>query len=263
MSGFPASWLDLRAPADRAARAPATLAACRDCFAGAEALSVCDLGAGVGATAWALKELLPADRRWRLVDIDAGNLQIAHDRLMAAGERVEVMTADITRDLQPWPDDCGLVTASALFDLASPAWIKRFVESLAQNRTPLLALLTYNGDQRLTPVDPDDQMMLNGFNRHQTLDKGLGGPAAGPGAVAILREALEAAGYQVQQAESPWRLTEAEHGPMIAEILRGWTAACIEADLAPKSGAEKWLERRLAATEGLYVGHVDLFATPI
>lgn len=263
MSGFSADWLNLRAPADAAARSTVVLQACQAYFAGRRDLNVCDIGAGIGATPDALKDVLPDQRRWRLIDIDQGNLEIAKQRLGAAGETVEIAAVDVARDPAPWTPACGFVTASALFDLAGIKWIERFVAALSKQRLPLLALLTYDGAQQLTPAHPDDAAMLQAFNHHQLLDKGLGGGAAGPGAAPALIAALEAAGYKVLQDPSPWRLTTAKHPALIAETLNGWANACIKADLIAATTANRWLQDRLARTDTLTVGHVDIFATPI
>lgn len=262
MSGFSAEWLDLRAPADAAARAPAVLDAMGAYCTDRPDLAICDLGAGVGATAMAIRDRLPAGRRWRLADLDAGNLAEAERRLRATGETVETAVVDLAGDPAVWPKDTALATASALFDLAGAAWIERFVGALARDRTALLAMLTYDGRQTFTPALADDAAMLDAFNRHQRLDKGLGGPAAGPDAAAVLTRALEAAGYQVVQAESPWRLTAGRDSRLIEETLRGWATAVVEAGFVERRHADAWLEARLARTASMTVGHVDLFASP-
>lgn len=262
MSGFSADWLDLRAPADAAARAPAVLDAMGAYCADRSELAICDLGAGVGATALAIRDRLPAGRRWRLVDLDAGNLAEAERRLRAAGEDVETAIVDLSGDPAAWPEGAALVTASALFDLASAEWIERFVAALARDRAALLAMLTYDGRQTFAPALADDAAMLDAFNRHQRLDKGLGGPAAGPDATAILARSLDAAGYRVVQADSPWRLTAGRDSRLMEETLRGWAMAVAEAGYIDHRHADAWLTARLARTASMAVGHVDLFASP-
>lgn len=263
MTGFSEAWLDLRAPADKAARSALALDACRARFEGAADLSICDLGAGVGATALAVGGFLPERRRWRLVDLDASNLDEAARRLRAKGETVETAIADLAATPAPWPSGCGLVTASALFDLASATWIEAFVAALARDGAALLAMLTYDGRQNLLPEHADDARMLAAFNRHQRLDKGLGGPAAGPDAGAALEAALKRNGYAVVRGESPWRLSGDGDGALIKETLEGWAEATIEAGLVDPDMANAWLDARLRATAAMTVGHVDLFATPL
>ncbi len=263
MSGFSASWLDLRAPADARARSEHMLAAARTYCADLNDLAVTDLGAGVGATAMALADILPRPRRWRLVDLDAANLDEAARRLAAAGETVETAVVDLAATPACWGRDCALVTASALFDLASDAWIDRFVDALARDRLALLAMLTYDGRQAFRPQCPDDAAMLAAFNRHQRLDKGLGGPAAGPDAAPRLIDRLESSGYAVVVAQSPWRLDGRRDADLTGETLRGWASAVTEAGLVEGAVARRWLEARLARTDEMTVGHVDLFARPL
>lgn len=261
MSGFSTAWLDLREPADRAARAPETLAACARHFASAPELTICDLGAGAGASVTAFADILPARRRWRLVDADAGLLAEAKRRHAGAGVPVETLRADLAATPDPWPPGCGLVTATALFDLASGDWIDGFTAALARDRLPLLATLTYDGRHTLAPPHADDDAMLDAFNRHQQTDKGLGGPAAGPNAAAALIAALRRRGYRVVSADSPWRLADA-HRDLMDELLRGWAGAVSDAGFVAEDVAACWLGARLADTQAITVGHTDVFATP-
>ena len=107
-----------------------------------------------------------------------------------------------------------------------------------------------------------DAAISAAFNRHQRFDKGLGGPAAGPGAVEALGTALAARGYAVRRADTPWRLTADGDGALIAELLRGWAGAMADAGLVAPPVAETWLAARLARTDRVTVGHTDLYAHP-
>ncbi len=112
---FSAAWLDLREPADRAARDPALLAAAADYLGDGWAV---DLGCGTGATARAF----PPRARWRLVDRDAALLARARARLPEA--RTYALDLGALDDLPL--DGARLVTCSALLDLmpelGSPLW---------------------------------------------------------------------------------------------------------------------------------------------
>lgn len=262
MSGFSADWLALREPADRAARSPTVLAACRAHFAAHEAVRVCDLGSGTGAAVPAFSPYLPARQHWILVDNDPANLAEAKRLRQAGAVTVQPLLADLAVDPAPWPDGCDLVTATALFDLAGPAWIERLCARLAAARLPLLATLTYNGVQRFSVSHSADAAMLAAFNRHQRLDKGLGGPAAGPEAGAVLAAVLEKHGYRVTLGESPWQLDGARDHALIAELLRGWAAAVAGAGFVPRAEADAWLAAHVARADALSVGHTDIFALP-
>lgn len=262
MTGFSADWLALREPADRAARSPAVLEACRRHFAGRPAITVCDLGSGTGAAVPAFGPFLPPRQRWVLVDNDPANLAAAVRLRAGEGIVIGTRTADLAREPAPWPEDSDLVTATALFDLAGEAWIAALSARLAADRLPLLATLTYDGQQSFDPAHPSDAAMLAAFNRHQRLDKGLGGVAAGPEGAGLLAEQLAGHGYRMHTGPSPWRLSSPQDDGLIAETLRGWAAAVTEAGFVPPALAHEWLEARLDRTDAMTVGHTDLFAVP-
>lgn len=255
MSDFSAAWLALREPADRAARNAAVLEACRAALAAREPLSICDLGAGSGAMLRALAPLWPARQRWLLVDR-------APQALPRPPEPVTLLWLrhDLAARPDCWPQRCDLVTASALFDLTSAAWIERLAGALAAARLPLLATLTYDGAMRFDPADPLDAAVVSAFNRHQQNDKGFG-PAAGPAATRLLVKALRRAGYRLTRGASPWRLGPAT-APLRAAFLEGLVAAVGETGLLPEKALRDWAAARGADETGITVGHQDLFALP-
>lgn len=258
MSGFSADWLALREPADARARSDDLIARAGANLAGRAAPMICDLGSGTGAGMRAFAPAFPADARWCLTDNDPETLAIA----ARAGARVETRLTDLATDPAPWPDGCALVTATALFDLAAPAWIDRLADRLAADRLPLLACLTYDGRLGLSPAHSGDGALCAAFNWHQRHDKGLGGAAAGPGAVEALCGALRARGYAVARADSPWRLITGRDDALMAELLCGWAGAMVAAGLVSAAQADGWLDARLARTDRIIVGHTDLYATP-
>lgn len=262
MSGFSAEWLTLREPADKAARSPAVLDAVRTHFAGHDAVTVCDLGAGTGAAVDAFGAYLPVRQHWQLADDDAANLAAAKRLRESDTVTVEPVLADLSANPAPWGTGCQLVTATALFDLASPAWIAGLAGRLAADRLPLLATLTYDGAQAFSANHPADAEMLAAFNRHQRLDKGLGGPASGPDGTTALAGALEANGYRLTRAASPWQLDGRRDAAMIAALLEGWAEAVADAGFVPAGTARDWRQAHLERADSLTVGHWDLFAIP-
>lgn len=248
---FSAQWLALREPADLAARDGALLRAA--VHAAGPAPLILDLGCGTGATWRALLPHLPAGARWRLVDNDADLLRIAASQI---GADAETVLADLA-DVAALPlDGVSLVTASALLDLVSGAWVKALAARLT---VPLYAALSYDGQMRWTPEDPRDAAITTAFNRHQQQDKGFGtalGPTSGPRASAL----LQGAGFTVQQAQSPWLL-----GPDMAdlhrELIDGITQAAQDAG---ETRAADWgqMRRAHANRTRCQIGHVDLLALP-
>jgi SAM-dependent methyltransferase len=248
--GFSADWLALREPADRDARDGALLRAAA--AAAGPAPVIVDLGCGTGATRRALAPLLPKGARWRLIDSDPDLLARAG---AAADGDVELVEADIN-DVEALPlEDATLVTASALLDLVSEAWLER----LAARGLPLYAALNYNGHMSWTPADPRDVAITQAFNRHQRGDKGFG-PALGPDAGTRGAEVFAAAGFDVQVADSPWRL----NGSMAAlhrSLTEGIAQAACEAGVAEARG---WGRDRvdLASEASCCIGHTDILARP-
>ncbi len=249
--GFSVDWLALRDPADRAAR-DAGLARRAALAAGPSPLIV-DLGCGTGATCRALAPWLPENTRWRLVDNDRALLDAAEK---AAGPSAELIRIDLG-DLDALPlEGATLVTASALLDLASEAWVAGLVGRL---RVPFYAALSYDGRMEWTPDDPRDSAVTAAFNRHQQGDKGFG-PALGPQAAERTAALLADAGFSVHRAESPWKLGP-ESAALHRELTRGIARAAAEAGAG---GAEGWGQSRADAADrsACTIGHVDLLAFP-
>jgi len=253
MSGFSADWLALREPADQAARSQQVLAACGAFFADWNAVTVCDLGSGTGAAVPAFGPYLPARQHWILVDDTPNNLAEAQRLRASVAVTVEPLVANLADNPAPWPNGCDLVTATALFDLASPTWIEHLCEELASQQLPLLATLTYDGLLRFSRSHPADSAMLAAFNRHQTLDKGLG---------AAPTVALQRHGYTITVGESPWQLDGTRDQALTTELLRGWASAVTDAGFVPAAETDGWLKTHLARKDSLEVGHKDLFAVP-
>lgn len=278
MSGFSADWLALREPADHAARNRALLDALRAHCAGREPVTVVDLGCGTGSNLRATAPFLGAVQDWHLVDHDPALLVAARERLAAWAETAEpqgngLLLSFVGRtirvrfheaDLSAGAGgvlDCGpdLVTAAALFDLVSNAWIERFAQAVAERRAAFYTALTYNGAEAWEPPHPDDAALLSAFHAHQGGDKGFG-PSAGPRATAALVGAFEACGYRVRCEDSPWRLG-AGHRDLTRELARGVAQAVRETGRVPEGTVAGWLEARLAGASCL-VGHTDCLALP-
>ncbi len=167
---FSPDWLALREPADHAARSAHLLSRVATQFGDRDEVSVVDLGCGAGSNLRGTWRALPDRQTWRLVDYDPVLLAAARQRLVAWADRTEeagaalvlskgakILTvsfhqADLNGELDAvFPGGTDLVTAAALFDLVSEAWISRFVDVLASRALPLYTVLTYDGTERWDP----------------------------------------------------------------------------------------------------------------
>jgi len=295
VSDFSDTWLALRAAADSRARADALVRRLQ-CNT-ANRIDVLDLGCGTGANLRHLAPLLGAigarDQHWVCADHDAALLQRLSERtaawacaaghqVMLEGQRlridadgwscrVETPLVDLSTDLTTltWPVG-GLVTASALLDLASARWLDDLLAHCRAARCQLLFTLSYDGRCVLEPVHADDAIVIDLVNRHQRTDKGFG-PALGPGAAATVEAGCAALGYQVVAADSDWRIGPDEPALQRA-LIDGWRDAALamgrELELAPGLGPcgagriDAWHAARIgmidAATSRIQVGHRDM-----
>ncbi|HEY5794238.1 MAG TPA: SAM-dependent methyltransferase [Bosea sp. (in: a-proteobacteria)] len=279
MGGFSPEWLALREPADHAARNPQVLASVGAHFAAKASLTVVDLGCGAGSNLRGSYTALPMRQHWTLVDLDAGLLAATRETLanwadeareqgeelvLSKGEHmitVDTRQADLNKDLEwvlGWQPD--LVTAAALFDLASKRWIERFVAALTSLRLPLYTVLTYDGRETWQPPHPADASMLAAFKHHQRGDKGFG-PAAGPDATEIMAEAFRKSGFAVSTGDSAWRIGE-KHGELAQTLAKGIADAVLETGQVDPAVVADWLAAKAGGATAL-VGHLDLWARPV
>ena len=243
---------------------------------------VIDLACGTGANLRWLAPRLSGPQQWLVVDHDAALLQRWPERLGAdASDPHEPLTwtglgfqADVVRqqtdlaqhlDALPW-HAAHLVTASALLDLVSLAWLQRLVAHASAARVALLFTLSVDGRHDWAPRHPQDAAVARLFHAHQQRDKGFG-PALGAGAIEVCRRALRGAGYRVFSAPSDWRLdghTQPQAASLQRALVGGMAAAACEQSPASAAALNAWRDRRTAAatTSSLRVGHVDLLALP-
>ena len=282
MSGFSADWLALREGADHRSRNGALATKLTARFAGRSTVRVVDLGSGTGSNLRATAPLLGETQEWTLVDHDPDLLEEAAraltrwaDEAKAVGDSlalfkdglnigVSFRIADLDKDLDEVlasrPD---LVSASALFDLISEAWMKRFAGALRASGADFYTVLTYNGQDEFSPPHPFDESVMRAFDMHQQRDKGFG-PAAGPRAAAALAKALKEVGYAVATGDSPWVLKPAD-APLKLELLRGIVRAVEETGFIAEKGLHSWAFYReaMAGEKGsrMITGHTDILAT--
>jgi SAM-dependent methyltransferase len=274
MGRFAADWLALREPADARARSAKLTRLFADRLGQAAEFHVLDLAAGTGANARYLAEFLPTGQRglqWLLVDNDrellaqAAAQAAAQETIDPRGlDQVETRVVDLASAFAPAAEDiCAgrdLVTASALLDLVSGRWLQMLARRCRDNGAAVLFALTYNGDVRCSPEEPEDDTVRELVNRHQRIDKGFG-PALGPEASESAADAFAALGYEVRRERSDWSLG-ADARDLQARLIEGWADAA--AAIAPDRSAllQSWRSRRLAHVAAgrsrLVVGHEDL-----
>jgi hypothetical protein len=260
-------WLALREAADVAARSASLTRAVVEQLPRGRPLRAVDLGTGTGSNVRYLMPRLPEDaQQWLLVDRDRTLLTLAI-RSLRPVHSIVVETREMNLGtLEPrlfFRRD--LVTASALLDLVSEAWLGALAgECRAAGATALFAL-TYNGRSQCVPAEREDEAIRALMNRHQRQnDKGFG-TAAGPDAVDVAARCFADAGYQVTREPSDWVLTP-DAQELQRQLVEGWASAARE--MAPDETAmiDDWLRRRLAhiaaRRSNITVGHEDLAAWP-
>jgi hypothetical protein len=278
-------WLQLREAADWSARSDSLVARVLTRLARVDPVRILDLASGAGSNVRYLAPRLPARQRWTVVDRDASLLAEARIHLAAwasasgvalrgdrtgchlRGSTTEWTVTMHQRDLGSLEaglfDGCHLVTASALLDLTSEAWIRDLAARCRAAGAGVLVALTYDGRFSCEPGEVEDETVRELFNAHQRTDKGLGGPAAGPAAHAAAERAFAGAGYEVATEPSDWRLDPGSRA-LQRPLIDGWAVAATE--MAPRQAAaiEQWRLRRQAHVEAgrsrLVVGHHDLAA---
>ena len=254
---FSTDWLTLRASFDTAARSEA-LETRLDGWAATRAagrpLNVVDLGAGSGNNLAHLKQRLGVQQRWTLIDSDAALLAEAARRHPDATLRQDDLAGDLAALI---PAGTDLVTASALIDLVSRAWLADLVGRVGELNCALFVVLTYDGRIAWENETAGDREIRDLVNRHQHGDKGLG-PALGPDAP----DALKALLPDVHRARSDWRVGAGDTA-MRKALIDGWASAA--AEIAPDRavGIESWRVHAADEPRALTVGHADQLWLPI
>jgi len=266
MSGFPADWLDLREPHDFAARDPDLLDRLAAWAQERGRLRVVDLGSGTGSNLRATAATLGVPQDWTLIEHDTALIEAGRRRLEGV-DRIawRYREADLAAPAAAWlPEDVELVTASALIDLVSAAWLERLVAAVAARGAALHVVLTYDGRWRWRPGDIFDADALRLFNAHQRADKGLG-PALGGEAAGRLETLLTPLAGTVHTGRSDWRL-EPEDRAIQTALLAGYAEAALAK--APEEAEEirGWQAQRQRQIERgrsrHIVGHHDLLYLP-
>ena len=274
METFEADWLALREPIDHRSRAEMLLAPLCKAWRTRGWSRVLDLGSGTGSNLRYLAPHFPAGQKWVLVDHDPDHLRtLGRVGVPSSVRSLRTVQGDLVDAGLAAMPDADLVTASALLDLVSEAWLRRVVDACADAGGGAHFALSYDGEIRWSgdgahggqgDDDPDDALVRDAVNAHQAGDKGLG-PALGPAAGPVAERLFRSARYTTRLLPSPWRLGVAD-APVVRRLIAGWEAAAASLRPAEAVRIHAWAERRRAAVaEGrftLRVGHRDLLALP-
>ncbi|CAL9366890.1 class I SAM-dependent methyltransferase [Streptomyces sp. enrichment culture] len=261
-------WLQLREPADAAARSYDLLDPLRIRLANLPGragggLVVHDIGCGTGSMGRWLAPRLDGTQHWVLHDRDPYLLHfaaVASPRSAADGSHVTVETrrGDVARLTPDALAGASLVTASALLDVLTREEVGALAAACAGAGCPALLTLSVAGRVELTEPHPLDAKITEAFNAHQRR-----GGLLGPDAVTAAAEAFTELGATVRLNPSPWRLGPRE-AALTEQWLRGWVGAAVEErpGLAERAGA--YLAERLEACAAgklrVVVHHTDLLA---
>lgn len=274
METFEADWLALREPIDHRSRAESLLAPLCDTWRARGWSRVLDLGSGTGSNLRYLAPRLPPGQEWVLVDHDPDHLRtLRHAEVPASVRSLRVVPGDLVHEGLAAIAHADLVTASALLDLVSEDWLRRVVDACADAGRGAHFALSYDGDIRWSAGgasggqgedDPDDALVRDAVNVHQTGDKGLG-PALGPAAAAVAARLFRSARYTTRLLPSPWRLGAAD-AALVRRLIDGWEAAAATVRPGDAGRIHAWAARRRATVADgrftLRVGHRDLLALP-
>jgi hypothetical protein len=262
---FSAEWLALREPADRKARSRTLTAEAVSHLNEENALSALDLASGTGANARYVAEFIHIDQRWLLADHDPLLLAAVEPSMSSWPHTFDAEFRTRHIDLRRLDDPSlfagrALVTASALLDLVSEAWIGTLADRCREAAATVLFALTYDGRMSADPPESEDELIRALVNRHQQTDKGFG-VAAGPNAIDVALRAFSSRGYTIRRARSDWQLGGAD-APLQRELIQGWAAAAASISTENSNVIDSWRRRRLDHVDRnrstLVVGHEDI-----
>ena len=262
-------WLDLREPADAAARDPQLVEHLRRQLPSTACLVVHDLGCGTGSMGRWLAPLLPGPQHWVLHDrdedlLDAATAEPPGPAADGASVSVETRASDVALLLPGDLADASLVSASALLDLLTRDELDRLIDVCTKAGCPVFLSLSVVGCVDLVPADPLDSSVAAAFDAHprRMTERGR---RLGPDTVAAAVEGFRRRGAEVLVRPTPWQLGAAE-ADLATEWFTGWIGAACEQSVELASETGSYARRRLAEARAgelaVTVGHADLLVLP-
>lgn len=285
--GFSPEWLTLREPADHAARSRPLTHQLAAWASDKPQLRILEMGTGTGSNLRYLCPHLGRDQHWTLLDNDPVLLarlptilqqwtfekgfefRQTDECITLSGEqfeaRIQWRCVDLANELDSLPfDSTHIVTASALLDLTSEAWLRQLAEQCTRHHCASLFVLNYDGHIRWQPSFPEDTLVAGLLNKHQSGDKGFGA-AMGPMAGQMYAQLLQPH-QQVYSERSNWQIDDHQQELQTA-LIDGWVEAAVEVDNASEPDIRRWHDRRRQETGNdvstLTVGHTDILALPL
>ncbi|MDO6824613.1 glycosyltransferase [Marinobacter sp. 1_MG-2023] len=267
---FPGEWLQVRETADHRARSVNLTQKLEHWLHALPTndgpVRIVDIGTGRGSNVAYLAPALSMSQEWLLVDQDESLLAEAALR----SKKLDVSMRMLQHRLMPGdfhgflPHHISLVTASALIDLVSEAWLAELVKEVVSKQAAILVVLSYTGRFALTPAHEQDDLLIDLVNQHQHGNKGTGA-ALGPDAASALAEKLALNGYDVQVEETPWHLT-CKDARLAEMLMAGWVTAAKQRSPDAVALLDAWFVARkhqLAAGElEITVCHQDVLGLP-
>lgn len=283
--GFSEQWLTLREPADHAARSRRLSKTLADWSTQHDSMNIVELGAGTGSNLRYLMPMLGKNQQWVLVDNDPdllnhlpeilqpwadeqnahltvknNVLRIEHENYSAT---VKIQLLNLALQLNELPmKDVHLLTASALLDLTSAAWLDQIAGLVAEHHCSCLFALNYSGNIHWQPELDSDDTIKTLLNLHQLKNKGFGN-ALGPEAGNYFASALLQLGRNCETDDSDWTIN-AQSQALQHAIVDGWAPAALDQDDNYSELIERWHSRRREiiqqAQSSLTVGHVDVLS---
>jgi len=278
---FSGQWLEVREPADHAARSEALTSALAGWLTteyntqaaakpAGNPLHLVDIGSGRGSNPGYLIPRLPVPQRWTLIEPDQNLLDLACQRVETLDAPAVPMMLELTRQNldEALPGDAALITASALIDLVSEEWLEAFTQAVVHRHAGVLVVLSYSGHFELAPPHGSDALIQELVNQHQHGDKGSGA-ALGPEATVVLKQLLREAGYTVTVEQSRWHLGQGQGGDneqLITMLMTGWAEAAWQQKPSVEPEIRAWLADRqdqLVRHElQVVVDHLDILGLP-
>jgi hypothetical protein len=262
-------WLELREPADAAARSRDLAEALERALPTGGTKVIHDLGCGSGSMGRWLAPLLSGAQHWVLHDRDADLLALAAADPSGPAADGAPVTVETRRTDLAWMEEGDLagasaIVASALLDLFTAAELDRLIDLCAEVGCPVLLTLSVVGRVEIGPADPLDRRVATAFDAHQRRATERG-RLLGPDAVDYAARAFRRRGAEVVVRPSPWRL-EASHAALAAEWFGGWVGAALEQEPELAEESEPYSRRRMGQARAgellALVDHADLLVLP-